>query len=142
MGPAAIAAKCLHRSCRQWYLPAVTRREPAPCFPCCSYKFHQTLAVQVHAEFEYVGQAGGLTSTCLYGGSPYPPQEQKLRRGVHIIVGTPGRIQDHIDRGTLKMQKLRCVSKTSTSSPCCLACINDSSRKAAQQSCTPQVPCH
>lgn len=60
-----------------------------------------------------MGQAGGLTSTCLYGGSPYPPQEQKLRRGVHIIVGTPGRIQDHIDRGTLKMQKLRCAPATS-----------------------------
>eukprot|EP00892_Ulva_mutabilis_P003553 jgi/Ulvmu1/156/UM001_0160.1 len=65
------------------------------------------LAKQVHTEFEFIGQAGGLSSTCLYGGSPYPPQEQKLRRGVHIIVGTPGRVQDHIDRGTLKMQKLR-----------------------------------
>lgn len=58
-----------------------------------------------------------MTSTCLYGGSPYPPQEQKLRRGIHIIVGTPGRVQDHIDRGTLKMQKLRCGPQPSLLPP-------------------------
>lgn len=35
----------------------------------------------------------GLTSCCLYGGSPYHSQEAKLKRGVDIIVGTPGRVK-------------------------------------------------
>lgn len=45
------------------------------------------------AEFEVYGGALGLTSCCLYGGAPYQSQEIKLRRGVDIVIGTPGRIK-------------------------------------------------
>lgn len=45
------------------------------------------------AEFEAYGGAVGLTSCCVYGGEPYGPQESKLKRGVDIVVGTPGRIK-------------------------------------------------
>lgn len=61
----------------------------------------------MHADFEYIGQAAGLATVCLYGGSPYPPQESALRRGVDVIVGTPGRVKDHLERNTLKLDKLR-----------------------------------
>ncbi len=44
---------------------------------------------------------------CLYGGSPYQPQENKLRRGVDVVVGTPGRVKDHLERGTLRFKALR-----------------------------------
>lgn len=46
---------------------------------------------QVHADFEYIGKAAGLTTLCLYGGTQYGPQESMLRRGVDVVVGTPGR---------------------------------------------------
>ncbi|KAL0341098.1 UNVERIFIED_CONTAM: DEAD-box ATP-dependent RNA helicase 7 [Sesamum radiatum] len=51
------------------------------------------LATQVFADFEVYGGALGLNSCCLYGGSPYQPQQIQLKRGVDIVVGTPGRIK-------------------------------------------------
>ncbi len=45
------------------------------------------------ADFEVYGGAFGLTSCCLYGGAQYQGQEVKLKRGVDIVVGTPGRIK-------------------------------------------------
>lgn len=48
------------------------------------------------ADFDAYGGAVGLTSCCLYGGDPYAPQEHKLKRGVDIVVGTPGRIKVRI----------------------------------------------
>ncbi|KAG5533729.1 hypothetical protein RHGRI_027796 [Rhododendron griersonianum] len=65
------------------------------------------LAKQVSAEFEVYGGALGLTSCCLYGGAPYQSQEIKLRRGVDIVIGTPGRIKDHIERGNLDFSSLK-----------------------------------
>ena len=62
--------------------------------------------LQVHADFEYIGKAGNLSTVCLYGGSPYGPQESILRRGCDVVVGTPGRVKDHLERGTLKLQDL------------------------------------
>ena len=44
----------------------------------------------MYAVFEVYGGAMGLSSCCLYGGAPYQMQEIKLRRGVDIVVGTPG----------------------------------------------------
>lgn len=45
------------------------------------------------AEFEVYGRALGLASCCLYGGAPYQSQHNQLKRGVDIVVGTPGRIK-------------------------------------------------
>ncbi|XP_020588988.1 DEAD-box ATP-dependent RNA helicase 7 [Phalaenopsis equestris] len=65
------------------------------------------LANQVHVDFEFYGGAVGLSSCCLYGGSPYRSQELALKRGVDIVVGTPGRIKDHLERGTLDLKFLK-----------------------------------
>ncbi|KAJ7287961.1 hypothetical protein O6H91_Y312700 [Diphasiastrum complanatum] len=65
------------------------------------------LAKQVHADFEFYGNAVGLSSLCVYGGAPYGPQEGGLRRGVDIVVGTPGRIKDHLERGNLNLKTLK-----------------------------------
>ncbi|CAD7703689.1 unnamed protein product [Ostreobium quekettii] len=65
------------------------------------------LAKQVAAEFDYIGKAGSLRSFCIYGGTPYRPQEEALRRGVDVLVGTPGRVKDHLQRGTLDLSKLK-----------------------------------
>ncbi len=45
----------------------------------------------------------------IYGGQDYRPQLQALRRGAHVVVGTPGRVIDHIERRTLKLDALACM---------------------------------
>jgi len=57
------------------------------------------LAEQVHSDFDLVKQK--LKTVVVYGGTPYWKQEQAFKNGVDIIVGTPGRIQDHINKGNL-----------------------------------------
>lgn len=48
---------------------------------------------KVYDDFKVYGETLGLTSCCLYGGASYNPQEMSLKRGVDIVVGTPGRIK-------------------------------------------------
>eukprot|EP00262_Sarcandra_glabra_P017166 TRINITY_DN5799_c0_g1_i1.p1 TRINITY_DN5799_c0_g1~~TRINITY_DN5799_c0_g1_i1.p1 ORF type:complete len:736 (-),score=173.37 TRINITY_DN5799_c0_g1_i1:265-2472(-) len=64
------------------------------------------LANQVHADFEVYGGALGLSACCLYGGAPYRSQELALKRGVDIVVGTPGRIKDHIEKENIDLRSL------------------------------------
>ncbi|MFC3859731.1 DEAD/DEAH box helicase [Deinococcus antarcticus] len=59
------------------------------------------LAKQVADEFSKSGV--GLTTVTVYGGAAYGPQENALRRGVDIVVGTPGRLIDHLERGNLDL---------------------------------------
>lgn len=68
------------------------------------------LALQVSESIEKYG-AGlpGMTLVSLCGGMPYRPQMQALRQGVQFVVGTPGRVIDHLDRGTLKLDSLKCL---------------------------------
>ncbi|KAL3524203.1 hypothetical protein ACH5RR_017037 [Cinchona calisaya] len=65
------------------------------------------LACQVFADFEVYGGAVGLTSCCIYGQSPYRQQEFQLKRGVDIVVGTTGRVKDHIERGNIDLSSLK-----------------------------------
>ena len=66
------------------------------------------LALQVCEAFErYGAHLKGVHVLPVYGGQGYGVQLSALRRGVHIIVGTPGRIMDHLDRGTLDLGQLR-----------------------------------
>lgn len=68
------------------------------------------LAQQVHRDFESVGGGGhGMTTSCFYGGTPKGPQKGALRRGLDILVGTPGRIIDHLDEGNLRLSSVRFV---------------------------------
>lgn len=64
------------------------------------------LANQVHNEVKALAPEG-MTSHCIYGGAPYGPQEKALRRGLDVLVGTPGRILDLMGRGTLDLSQLR-----------------------------------
>lgn len=47
----------------------------------------------MHSDFEVYGQAVGLSSCCLYGGSPFRAQVMSIKAGVDIVVGTPGRVK-------------------------------------------------
>ena len=66
-----------------------------------------SIALQVHTDFEWISKAYGFSTLCVYGGSPYQPQEGALRRGVDVVVGTPGRVKDHVERNTLKLNDLQ-----------------------------------
>ena len=67
------------------------------------------LAVQVRDEFEKLAHGRKARCVSVYGGKPIKGQIAKLERGCEVIVGTPGRVLDHLSRGTLKLDKLRCV---------------------------------
>jgi len=65
------------------------------------------LARQVGSVFQDLSKGSGLRVSLLYGGVRYEGQERELRAGAHIVVGTPGRVLDHLKRRTLKLDQLR-----------------------------------
>ncbi len=66
------------------------------------------LALQVAEAFQrYAARLPGFHVLPIYGGQSYQPQLNALRRGVHVVVGTPGRVIDHMNRGTLKLGSLK-----------------------------------
>lgn len=65
------------------------------------------LAIQVSGALENLGRHKRIETLAIYGGQPYERQFRGLQRGVHIVVGTPGRVMDHMRRGTLKLDDLR-----------------------------------
>lgn len=68
------------------------------------------LAIQVAAAFEkYAAKMNQLRVVAIYGGAAYQPQFSQLNRGAHVVVGTPGRIMDHMNRGSLKLEGLKCL---------------------------------
>ncbi|HET7435246.1 MAG TPA: DEAD/DEAH box helicase [Thermoanaerobaculia bacterium] len=68
------------------------------------------LAMQVaDAIHSYAAKSEGVTVMPIYGGAPIFPQLKRLERGVQIVVGTPGRLIDHLDRGSLKLDGLKMI---------------------------------
>jgi ATP-dependent RNA helicase DeaD len=68
------------------------------------------LAIQVAEAFQkYAHHMPGLHVLPIYGGQSYTPQLNALKRGTHVIVATPGRVMDHLQRGTLSLATIRYV---------------------------------
>ena len=68
------------------------------------------LAIQVSEAFQrYAKFLNGFHVLPIYGGQEYGVQLRQLKRGVHVVVGTPGRVMDHMRRGTLKMENITCL---------------------------------
>jgi len=68
------------------------------------------LAIQVATAFErYASGLKGLRVASIYGGQDYQIQFRQLDRGVHVVVGTPGRVMDHMRRGSLKLDGLQAL---------------------------------
>ena len=68
------------------------------------------LAIQVAEAFQrYSAHLKGFHVLPIYGGQSYVPQIKGLKRGAHVIVGTPGRIMDHMKRGALKLDTVRFI---------------------------------
>ncbi len=65
------------------------------------------LAVQVAEALHQFGKYRGVRVLPVYGGQPYERQMRGLRDGAHIVVGTPGRLLDHLRRGSLQLGEVR-----------------------------------
>src|SRR3546814_3691761 len=92
-------------------LPILARVDPQPGKPqALVLAPTRELAIQVAEAFQkYAVQMPGFSVLPIYGGQGYGPQLHALRRGVHVVVGTPGRVIDHLTRGSLDLSELRCL---------------------------------
>jgi ATP-dependent RNA helicase DeaD len=67
------------------------------------------LAIQVTGEVARLGKHKGVIPCAIYGGASLERQVEELRAGAHVVIGTPGRMLDHLKRGTLDPSELRTV---------------------------------
>ena len=66
------------------------------------------LAIQVAEAFQkYAAEMPGFHVLPIYGGQDMTSQLRQLKRGVHVVVGTPGRVMDHLRRGSLNLNNLK-----------------------------------
>lgn len=92
-------------------LPILNRMEPGQRLPqVLVLAPTRELALQVSEAFEKYGSfMPNLRVLSIYGGADYTPQLKGLRNGVDVVVGTPGRVIDHLERGTLQLDGLKCL---------------------------------
>ncbi len=89
-------------------LPMIERLDPSePAVQAIVLVPTRELAVQVAAEITRLGKRSGLRTVAVYGGQRIGTQLTALARGPQIVVGTPGRVQDHMQRGTLRLDRVR-----------------------------------
>ncbi|MEI7037764.1 DEAD/DEAH box helicase [Fulvimonas yonginensis] len=90
-------------------LPILSRIEARPGKPqALVLAPTRELAIQVAEAFQrYAAHIPGFQVLPVYGGQSYGPQLHALRRGVHVVVGTPGRVIDHMDKNTLDLSELK-----------------------------------
>ncbi len=89
-------------------LPLIERLDPAdPSVQAIVLVPTRELAVQVTAEIGRLGVGSGLRAVAVYGGQSIRTQLTALARGAQIVVGTPGRVQDHMQRGALRLDRVR-----------------------------------
>ena len=67
------------------------------------------LCMQVAGQVNLLGKYLGIQSLPIYGGAGYEEQFRGLKKGVPVVVGTPGRIIDHLERGTLKLDQVKTI---------------------------------
>jgi ATP-dependent RNA helicase DeaD len=65
------------------------------------------LALQVNEDLMNIGRFKRIKSTALYGKSPFHIQRAELKQRTHMVVGTPGRVMDHIERGSLLLDRIQ-----------------------------------
>lgn len=89
-------------------LPLVERLDPAVgAVQAIVLTPTRELAGQVAAELTRIASGSGLRVVALVGGARMGPQLSALANGAQIVVGTPGRVQDHMQRGTLRLENVR-----------------------------------
>lgn len=91
-------------------LPLLARLDPSEA-TCQALVLVPTreLALQVEHEASVLFEGTGLVSAAVYGGVGYAKQMEQLRNGAHLVVGTPGRVLDHLLKRTLTLDALRAL---------------------------------
>ncbi len=92
-------------------IPAIEKVDPANKAPqvlilCPTRELATQVADEVH---KLSIHKKGVHAVPIYGGASYDRQFYELKKGVQIVIGTPGRVQDHIDRGTLQLKQIKLV---------------------------------
>ena len=64
------------------------------------------LACQIEVEASKFGNPAGIRSACAYGGAPKGPQLGQLRRGAHCLIATPGRLNDFLEMGAVRLRSV------------------------------------
>lgn len=95
---AAFAIPVCEKVCWEEHLPQALVLEPT-----------RELAEQVKEEIFYIGRKKRLKVPAVFGGFPIDKQIQTLKQKTHIVVGTPGRVEDHLRRGSLTLEQVRYV---------------------------------
>jgi ATP-dependent RNA helicase DeaD len=92
-------------------LPILARIDPSQFKPqALVLAPTRELAIQVAEAFQkYATHLPGFHVLPIYGGQSYAPQLNALKRGVQVVVGTPGRVIDHLERGSLDLSQVRCL---------------------------------
>lgn len=89
-------------------LPLLCRIDPTrPVTQALILAPTRELALQVKIECDKLAGSMGLRAAAVYGGTGYGPQLQAFKEGAHLVVGTPGRLLDHLGRKNLSLQHLR-----------------------------------
>ncbi len=89
-------------------IPIVETVDPAPGDPqALVLAPTRELALQVCSEITAIGHYRGISVAAIYGGQPMQPQIDAIKRGAHVVVATPGRLMDHMQRRTLSLRKIR-----------------------------------
>lgn len=98
------------------------------------------LAMQVAEALEsFASKMPGLEVVPVYGGSPYLPQQRALRGGAQVVVGTPGRVIDHLDRGSLKLDQVRFLALDEADEMLRMGFVDDVDRIASATPASKQV---
>ncbi len=84
----------------------INRSEPQALILSPTRELANQVCEEVH---RLASRMAGFRAIPIYGGAPIDRQIRQLKKGVHIVVGTPGRLQDHLRRGTLKTHSIRMV---------------------------------
>lgn len=65
------------------------------------------LAAQVREDITNIGRFKRIKAMAVYGKEPFAKQKEELKQKTHVVVGTPGRVMDHIERGTLVLDEIK-----------------------------------
>lgn len=65
------------------------------------------LAVQVREDITNIGRFKRIKAMAVYGKEPFAKQKEEMKQKTHVVVGTPGRVMDHIERGTLVLDEIK-----------------------------------